>query len=153
MTQPPKKLSSTPIRINTPAIKSEHEKQDFIQQDLIEENFNGNKANGETNSLADLKESSLEQEVTAQEELLRSRRKYDRVSMRLLEETKKKLIALKTETSIPYEVIVDVMVRHWDELSERTKSKIIKLAQAERHTRLIEGQQKSMQTTMARLKR
>jgi len=162
MNTPPKKLSSSPIVINTPNLKPEIKKTD--NQKLDKKNpENDSTSNGilsvDSNTSVQNEVEKSRNDVTRQDNAIEVQgtekfvpRKYDRVSMRILAETKKKLIELKTETSIPYEVIVDVMIRNWDALGDRAKSKILKLAQAERNHRLIEGKHKSIKTSLDRLK-
>ena len=72
--------------------------------------------------------------------------------MRILAETKKKLINLKNETGVPYEILVEVMIKNWEQLSDDNKANIIKQSQSERNIRLLEGKQKSMRRTMEQIR-
>ncbi len=142
MNQPPKKLSSSPIVINTPQLKTESRKQDCGK---VDSNY----------SYENLQENNHRQgsELIEEELRLLSPREYERISIRILKETKTKLLELKLETGIPYEILIEVLVGQWDELSNRTQKKIVRLGQIERNQRLAEGQQKSMKRAMERLKK
>jgi uncharacterized protein YjbI with pentapeptide repeats len=76
---------------------------------------------------------------------------YKKVAMRLSTEATKKLTQLRNETGLPYEILVDVMIRHWDNLSQRTQSAYLKEAKKVRQMRLIAGQKKAMETMQQRL--
>ena len=71
---------------------------------------------------------------------------YKKVAMRLSAKAAERLRQLRADTGIPYEILVDVMIRHWDELAKKTKSEYMKEATAIRQARLLAGQQKAIQT-------
>jgi len=158
MNQPIKKLSAAPIRINTPDIKpevsksnptAETRKQDFRKQDFINQESGKQDLNSTNND-----EQSIPTAATTLEAQLEigKLREYDRISMRILAETKKKLINLKNETGVPYEILVEVMIKNWEQLSDENKANIIKQSQSERNIRLLEGKQKSMRRTMEQIR-
>ncbi|MGK7897898.1 MAG: hypothetical protein AB4372_30845 [Xenococcus sp. (in: cyanobacteria)] len=72
---------------------------------------------------------------------------YKKVSMRVSQESYERLREFRGETGIPYEILVDVMVRNWDSLPKRTQNAYLKESQQVRAQRLIAGQQKAMLTT------
>ena len=47
---------------------------------------------------------------------------YKKVAMRLSTTAAEKLRQLRADTGIPYEILVDVMIRHWDDLAKKTKA-------------------------------
>lgn len=71
---------------------------------------------------------------------------YKKVAMRLSVEAASTLRQLRAETGIPYEILVDVAIRNWDNLPQRTKSAYLKQASEVRTMRLIAGQEKTMKT-------
>ncbi len=72
---------------------------------------------------------------------------YKKVAMRLSSDSAERLREFRGETGIPYEILVDVMVRNWDNLPKRTQNAYLKESQQIRAQRLIAGQQKAMLTT------
>ena len=72
---------------------------------------------------------------------------YKKVAMRLSSDSASRLREFRGETGIPYEILVDVMVRNWDNLPKRTQNAYLKESQQIRAQRLIAGQQKAMLTT------
>ncbi len=72
---------------------------------------------------------------------------YKKVAMRLSQDSAERLREFRGETGIPYEILVDVMVRNWDNLPKRTQNAYLKESQQIRAQRLIAGQQKAMLTT------
>ncbi|MDJ0508962.1 MAG: hypothetical protein QNJ64_06885 [Crocosphaera sp.] len=72
---------------------------------------------------------------------------YKKVSMRVSQESYERLREFRGDTGIPYEILVDVMVRNWDSLPKRTQNAYLKESQQVRAQRLIAGQQKAMLTT------
>jgi hypothetical protein len=121
-------------------------------------NFSLEKQNSDS-SLQDssLQDSSLQdsslQDSSLQDSSLQdsSVTEYKKVAMRLSTEATKKLTQLRNETGLPYEILVDVMIRHWDNLSQRTQSAYLKEAKKVRQMRLIAGQKKAMETMQQRL--
>ena len=71
---------------------------------------------------------------------------YKKVAMRLSVEAASILRQLRAETGIPYEIIVDVAIRNWDNLPQRTKSTYLKQAREVRTMRLMAGQEKTIET-------
>ncbi|MGK7883755.1 MAG: hypothetical protein AB4057_03905 [Crocosphaera sp.] len=71
---------------------------------------------------------------------------YKKVSMRVSQASYERLQEFRGETGIPYEILVDVMVRNWDDLPKRTQNAYLKESQQVRAQRLIAGQQKAMLT-------
>ena len=66
--------------------------------------------------------------------------------MRLSTAASERLKQLRVTTGIPYEILVDVMIRNWDNLPVRTQAAFLKEAQQVRASRLLAGQQKTMDT-------
>jgi predicted DNA binding CopG/RHH family protein len=71
---------------------------------------------------------------------------YKKVAMRLSIAASERLKQLRVTTGIPYEILVDVMIRNWDSLPVRTQTAFLKEAQQIRASRLLAGQQKTMNT-------
>ncbi|MEL7039471.1 MAG: hypothetical protein AAFO04_28245 [Cyanobacteria bacterium J06592_8] len=71
---------------------------------------------------------------------------YKKVAMRLSLQAADHLRQFRSDTGIPYEILVDVMVRNWSKLPERTRSAYLKQAQQLRSQRLLAGQEKTMKT-------
>lgn len=71
---------------------------------------------------------------------------YKKVAMRLSSEAVESLRQLRATTGIPYEILVDVMIRNWDKLPQRTRAAYLQQAQQVRVLRLIAGQEKTMKT-------
>lgn len=69
-----------------------------------------------------------------------------KVAMRLSSEAASVLRQFRAETGIPYEIIVDVMVRNWSSLPNRTKAGYLKQARQIRQMRLVAGQEKTLET-------
>ena len=76
---------------------------------------------------------------------------YKKVAMRLSAISVQKLRSLKSDTGLPYEVIVDTLIKQWDDLEPEFKQLILSSAKEERVRRLVAGQEKATQTTMKRL--
>ena len=71
---------------------------------------------------------------------------YKKVAMRLSSEAVESLRQLRATTGVPYEILVDVMIRHWDKLPQRTRAAYLQEAKQVRGERLIAGQEKTMKT-------
>jgi predicted DNA binding CopG/RHH family protein len=71
---------------------------------------------------------------------------YKKVAMRLSSEAVENLRQLRATTGVPYEILVDVMIRNWDKLPQRTKAAYLQEAKQVRAERLIAGQEKTMKT-------
>ena len=71
---------------------------------------------------------------------------YKKVAMRLSVTAAEKLRQLRADTGIPYEILVDVMIRHWDDLANQTKVEYLQEAKVIRQARLLAGQQKAIET-------
>lgn len=76
---------------------------------------------------------------------------YKKVGLRLSVEAYQVLSDLRNETGIPSEIFLDVMLKNWENLPQRTQSAYIKEAKHERQRRLLAGQQKAMETIQQRL--
>ena len=151
MSNTKKKLPTGPIRMEIPTskpsetreaetitpesgllenTKQDYEKQDFtseleiLQVDLQESQV--------VESLKDIKQDSGKQD-------------YKKVAMRLSADSLERLRQLRVETGLPYEILVDVMIRNWDKLPQRTQSAYLKEAKDIRGQRLIAGQIKTLQ--------
>jgi hypothetical protein len=72
--------------------------------------------------------------------------------MRLSAEAVNRLRELRTVTELPYEVLVDVMIRNWDTLPAKIQRQYLSEAKQSRIQRLIAGQDKAMTTVRKRLK-
>ncbi|GEM_PF-6872451 len=71
---------------------------------------------------------------------------YKKVSMRLSSESVEQLQSFRASTGIPYEILVDVMIRNWEILPQRTRASYLEQAKQLRISRLIAGQEKTMKT-------
>lgn len=76
---------------------------------------------------------------------------YKKVAMRLSKEAVNKLRELRTTTELPYEVLVDVMIRNWDNLPALIQKHYLSEARRSRVQRLIAGQDKAMKTVRNKL--
>ena len=74
-----------------------------------------------------------------------------KVAMRLSTEAVACLHSLRVTTGIPYEILVDVMIRNWDDLPVKLQKQYLSEAKQVRIQRLIAGQDKAMQTVRSRL--
>ena len=71
---------------------------------------------------------------------------YKKVAMRLSSEAVESLRQLRATTGVPYEILVDVMIRNWDKLPQRTRAVYLQQAKQVRVERLLAGQEKTMKT-------
>ncbi len=76
---------------------------------------------------------------------------YKKVAMRLSAEAVNKLRELRTTTELPYEILVDVMIRNWDNLPAKIQKHYLSEARRSRVQRLIAGQDKAMKTIRSKL--
>ena len=95
---------------------------------------------------------TISQESSLQESSIQDFTKieYKKISMRLSTNAASKLREFRTETGIPYEILVDVLVRNWENLPNRTKNAYLNEAKGIRSKRLIAGQQKTMATMQSK---
>ncbi|BDA76248.1 hypothetical protein CAL7716_104140 (plasmid) [Calothrix sp. PCC 7716] len=75
---------------------------------------------------------------------------FKKVAMRLSGEAVAKLQQFRASSGIPYEILVDVMVRNWENLPQRTQNSYLHQAKQLRVQRLMAGQEKTMQTMKAK---
>ena len=75
---------------------------------------------------------------------------YKKVAMRLSVEAVESLRQLRATTGVPYEILVDVMIRNWDNLPKRTQAAYLQQAKQARVERLIAGQEKTVKTMRAK---
>ncbi len=151
MSNPKKKLPTGPIRLEIPTSKTsetrevktikpesglpENTKQDLIKQDFTAKPGTLPSASHESQiaePLSDIKQDSGKQD-------------YKKVAMKLSADSLERLRQLRVETGLPYEILVDVMIRNWDKLPQRTQSAYLKEAKEIRGQRLIAGQIKTLQ--------
>lgn len=131
--------------------KQESSHQDYRKQ---ESSFNKLQDNLETTPIPEeverqshyAKQESIKQEYDIQEI------EYKKVAMRLSAEAVNRLRELRTVTELPYEVLVDVMIRNWDTLPAKIQKQYLSEAKQSRIQRLIAGQDKAMTTVRKRLK-
>ncbi len=71
---------------------------------------------------------------------------YKKVAMRLSSEAVDTLRQMRATTGVPYEILVDVMIRNWDKLPQRARAAYLQQAKQVRGERLIAGQEKTMKT-------
>ena len=71
---------------------------------------------------------------------------YKKVAMRLSIEVVESLRQLRATTGVPYEILVDVMIRNWDKLPQPIKAAYLQQAKQVRIERLMAGQEKTMKT-------
>jgi hypothetical protein len=75
---------------------------------------------------------------------------YKKVAMRLSAEAVESLRQLRATTGVPYEILVDVMIRNWGNLPDQTQAAYLQQAKQIRMKRLIFGQEKTMKTIKAK---
>lgn len=151
MSNTKKKLPTGPIRMEIPSSKAfearevetitqesglpENTKQDFGKQDF-------------TSELETLQSDSQESQIVEPVTEIKQdsgKQDYKKVAMRLSADSLERLRQLRVETGLPYEILVDVMIRNWDKLPQRTQSVYLKEAKDIRGQRLIAGQIKTLQ--------
>jgi hypothetical protein len=71
---------------------------------------------------------------------------YKKVAMRLSLEVVESLRQLRATTGVPYEILVDVMIRNWDKLPQPIRAAYLQQAKQVRVERLMAGQEKTMKT-------
>jgi hypothetical protein len=76
---------------------------------------------------------------------------YRKVAMRLSPDAAEQLKALRLKTGIPYEIIVDVLIRRFEDLPENIRQTCLEEAKEIRLRRLVAGQSKALNTTRQRL--
>lgn len=182
MSNPKKKLPTGPIRIDTPIGRGsssdlpqpnpgkelDEEKQKTIKQDsrLLEASLNETKkldSSKQDDSLlaSQMEESSQEEinlpEIRKQESSLpessNEEQEYKKVAMRLSAEAVETLKQLRVTTGVPYEILVDVMIRNWNNLPGRTQNSYLQQAKQARMRRLLAGQEKTMKTIKGKYSR
>lgn len=137
-----KKLPTGPIRIDLPTANSDQKIESAKLDSSKVENAKLDSAIPENKIL----------DSTHQEQKLDSSKldsgliEYKKVAMRLSVEAASTLRQLRAETGIPYEILVDVAIRNWDNLPQRTKSTYLKQAREVRAMRLMAGQEKTIKT-------
>jgi len=161
-----KKLPTGPVQIKTPPLllgttdepniptvepsnlatnKPEFEKQDFTTPDLqTEDELFAEAMEGQNQSLtasqAKIQDSA---NLKLQKQDL-SKLDSKKVAMRLSREAADRLKQLRAETKLPYEVLVDVMIRNWDDLPASIRRDYLQQAKSVRAQRLIAGQLKTV---------
>ncbi len=163
-----KKLPTGPINIQTnffPPGKTEEsnqskpkpetaseQKQDFVKEELLTPD-----SEREKESRLELSDQS-KKEIKKPEENLAFQKQdfreqdFKKVAMRLSPEAATKLKQLREETKLPYEVLVDVMIRNWDELPKPFKKDYLEQAKQVRAQRLIAGQIKTVKSLQEKYK-
>ena len=160
MASPKKKLSGK-VQIDLPRAeagaddsKLESSKQETGLEDSIK-TLNQNKKiesiKQENKKIENKKIESIKPESTKQSENIDFLpesviQDYKKVAMRLSVTAAEKLRQLRADTGIPYEILVDVMIRHWDDLANQTKVEYLQEAKVIRQARLLAGQQKAIET-------
>ncbi|MEH2141454.1 hypothetical protein [Nostoc sp.] len=61
-----------------------------------------------------------------------------------------KLQRFRATTGVPYEILVDVIIRNWENLPQRTQSSYLQQAKQLRVNRLMAGQEKTLKTMKAK---
>ena len=169
-----KKLPTGPIKISSPVNRThestkpesanleskiqESNLQDLgIQENSTQETKNQKSSILESDCQATSNLDSINLETTSQESSLQdsgiqdfTKIEYKKISMRLSTNAASKLREFRTETGIPYEILVDVLVRNWENLPNRTKNAYLNEAKGIRSKRLIAGQQKTMATMQSK---
>lgn len=137
-----KKLPTGPIRIDLTRANSDQEL----------ESTKPDSSNPENTKVDSITPRKPNQDSTQQKQKLDSSKpessliEYKKVAMRLSVEAASTLRQLRAETGIPYEILVDVAIRNWDNLPQRTKSAYLKQAREVRTMRLMAGQEKTIKT-------
>ena len=172
--KPKKKLSTGPINIVTPSnstkLKQEtsipgNGKQDSDFQEFIIANSNLVDSIGDSdlqnseNLVYGKPETGIQETIklktgiqeTIKQQTTLPERRYQKVAMRLSEESVEQLRRLKSSSGIPYEVIVDSIIGKWQSLPEDLQNCILDFAAEERFSRLMSGQEKAIATTRERM--
>lgn len=146
MPSPKKKLPTGPIRIDFPTQLPSEPSEGQSSSKL--ENRKQDSTLPEDSIIESIKIDSMSQEGKIQEtaQTESSLTEYKKVAMRLSVEAVESLRQLRVETGIPYEILVDVMIRNWDNLPQRIQAAYLKQAKQVRRQRLMAGQEKTMKT-------
>lgn len=151
MSNTKKKLPTGPIRMEIPSSKAFEvkEAETIIQESNLPENIKQDSGKQdfipEPETLqSDSQESQILEPVTEIKQDS-GKQDYKKVAMRLSADSLERLRQLRVETGLPYEILVDVMIRNWDKLPQRTQSAYLKEAKDIRGQRLIAGQIKALQ--------
>lgn len=122
----------------------ENKSQKTAPEELISESFSFSQSQGNEAQCIELhKPLTVGQEASQPESSLTE---YKKVAMRLSIEAVESLRQLRVETGIPYEILVDVMIRNWDNLPQRIQAAYLKQGKQIRMQRLMAGQEKTMKT-------
>jgi len=116
-----------------PVITDDSESSAVISPDSVQ---SGNAESGLQDS--DLPESCL------------TETEHKKVAMRLSSEAVDKLQKFRANTGVPYEILVEVMIRNWENLPQRTQSSYLQQAKQLRVNRLMAGQEKTLKTMKAK---
>lgn len=151
MSNTKKKLPTGPIRMQIPTSKLSEtsDEETTIQKSSLLENMKQDSGKQDFISeleilQADLQESQVVESLTDIKQDS-GKQDYKKVAMRLSADSLERLRQLRVETGLPYEILVDVMIRNWDKLPQRTQSAYLKEAKDIRGQRLIAGQIKTLQ--------
>ena len=141
--------SSQPLKTSTAAGLArsnavENQKQDFsnLENKNLENQIPENNDQRTVTSSSRMAKSTLEA-IEADN--------YRKVAMRLSPEAAEQLRSLRLNTGIPYEIIVDVLIRHFEEFPKNLQQDFLEEAKEIRLRRLIVGQNKALNTTRQRL--
>lgn len=152
MSSPKKKLPTGPIRLDipTPQTLEAREAEAISQESILPENKKQDLQKQDFDSAMEIhppnQPESPAGEISEERKQDSCKQDYKKVAMRLSAESFEKLRQLRVNTGLPYEILVDVMIRHWDNLPQRTQAAYLKEAQSIRGERLIEGQLKALQS-------
>lgn len=139
-----KKLSTKPIKIEVPIL----EKQDSFKQDSFKQDSALQETSlPPTTEIDSGKQETILQETDDPKKQENTLPEYRKVAMRLSKESAERLRQFRGDTGIPYEILVDVLVRNWDSLPPKTQKAYLEETQQLRAQRLIAGQAKAMLTT------
>jgi hypothetical protein len=159
MAVPKKKLPTGPIKITSP-FAADLDQEDVLIPESSQQDSLGQDTKSDDLKIAELLENKdLESSLQKQDSRKPESRKqdsgfadeYQKVSMRLSAVAVDQLRSLRVETGIPYEILVDVMIRSWQTLPERMKHRHLSEAKQQRGQRLVAGQDKAMKTVKRRL--
>lgn len=140
--------------------KQESSKQETSKQEVsLEENMKIDSSKPDDSFIVSQIESTLpessQEEINLPEirkpesglpESTNEEQEYKKVAMRLSAEAVETLKQLRVTTGVPYEILVDVMIRNWDNLPGRTQNSYLQQAKEARMRRLLAGQEKTMKT-------
>lgn len=139
------------IDISPKKLVSANEKLNSEEQEIAEDTIKKVKSGERKDSTEVNKKIEFEKLESRKPDSTTKEIEHKKVAMRLSTEAVACLHSLRVTTGIPYEILVDVMIRSWDDLPVKLQKQYLSEAKQVRIQRLIAGQDKAMQTVRSRL--